>query len=83
MVLKDRFGTRYHQIRIAEEYVRKTAFLTHYGHYEFVVMTFGLTNTLATFMKLMEQCVQEYLDKCVIVFINDFLVYSKSKREHD
>ncbi|XP_048623629.1 uncharacterized protein LOC125592481 [Brassica napus] len=73
----------YHQISIAEEDVRKTAFRTRYGHYEFVVMPFRLTNAPAAFMKLMNNVFQEYLDKCVIVFIDDILVYSKSKGEHD
>ena len=73
----------YHQISIAEEDVRKTAFRTRYGDYEFVVMPFGLTNAPAAFMKLMNTVFQEYLDKYVIVFIDDILVYSKSKGEHD
>ena len=73
----------YHQISIAEEDVRKTAFRTRYGHYEFVVMPFGLTNAPAAFMKLMNNVFREYLDKCVIVFIDEILVYSKSKGEHD
>ena len=83
MVLKDRLASVYHQISIAEEDVRKTAFRTRYGHYEFVVMPFGVTNTPTAFMKLMNNVFREYLDKCVIVFIDDILVYSKSKGEHD
>ena len=63
--------------------MRKTAFRTRYGHYEFVVMSFGLTNGPAAFMKLMNNVFREYLDKCVIVFIDDILVYSRSKEEHE
>ena len=72
----------YHQIAIAEGDVRKTAFRTRYGHYEFVVMPFGLTNAPAAFMKLMNDVFREHLDKCVIVFIDDILVYSRSRGEH-
>lgn len=73
----------YHQISIAEDDIRKTAFQARYGQYEFVVMPFGLTNAPAAFMKLMNNVFREYLDKCVIVFINDILIYSKSREEHD
>ncbi|KAM2307855.1 hypothetical protein ACFX1S_030150 [Malus domestica] len=75
-----RFG--YYQLKIKEEDVPKTAFRTRYGHYEFLVMPFGLTNALAAFMRLMNEVFQQYLDKFVIVFIDDILVYSKSQADH-
>lgn len=65
----------YHQIAIAEEDVRKKAFQTRYGHYEFVVKPFGLTNAPTSFMKLMNDVFCEHSDKCVIVFIDDILIY--------
>src|ERR1700682_375681 len=73
----------YWQVRIAEEDVPKTAFRTRYGHYEFLVMPFGLTHAPASFMHLMQQTLRKYLDDFVIVFLDDVLVYSRSKEEHD
>ncbi|GJZ49273.1 putative reverse transcriptase domain-containing protein [Tanacetum coccineum] len=73
----------YHQLRVREQDIPKTAFQTRYSHYEFRVMPFGLTNAPAVFMDIMSRVCKPYLDKFVIVFIDDILIYSKDDKEHE
>jgi hypothetical protein len=73
----------YHQLKVRECDIPKTAFISRYGLYKFMVMSFGLTNALAYFMYMVNKVFMEYLDKFVVVFINDILVYSRSEKEHE
>ena len=73
----------YHQIRVKAEDIPKTAFRTRYGHYDYHVMSFGVTNAPVVFMDYMNTIFRPYLDKFVVVFIDDILIYSKSKEEHE
>jgi hypothetical protein len=75
--------SEYHQLKIRECDIPKTAFILRYGLYEYTVMTFGLANALAYFMYLMNMFFMEYLDMFVVVFIDDILVYSRSEEEHE
>jgi len=72
----------YHQILVKLEDVQKTAFRSRYGHYEYVVMPFGVTNAPAVFMDYMNRIFRPYLDKFVVVFIDDILIYSRTREEH-
>jgi hypothetical protein len=72
----------YHQLRIQTSDILKTTFITKYGLYEYTVMYFGLKNVPAFFMNLMNSVFMDYLDKFVVVFIDDILIYSQSEREH-
>ena len=75
--------TGYHQLRVREIDIPKTMFRTRYGHFEFTVMLFGLTNAPAAFMDLMHRVFQPYINQFVVVFVDDILIYSQSEREHE
>jgi hypothetical protein len=81
--LKIDLRSGYNQLRIKDEYINKTTIRTRYGHYEFTVVPFGLSNALAVFMCLMNGVLGDYLDKFIIVFLDDILVYSKLEEDHE
>ncbi|GKD27569.1 hypothetical protein Tco_1233783 [Tanacetum coccineum] len=83
LFFQNRPSSGYHQLRVHEADISNNAFRTRYGHFEFAVMHFRLTNVLAVFMDLMNCVCKPYLEKFVIVFIDDILIYSKSKEEHE
>ena len=72
----------YHQIKVKDEDIEKTAFRMRYGHYEYSAMPFGVTNAPRVFMEYMNRIFNNYLDRFVVVFIDDILIYSKSEEEH-
>ena len=73
----------YHQVRVRDGHIPNTTFRTLYGHYKFLVMSFGLTNAPSAFMDPMNKVFREYLDSFFILFIDDVLIYSKTKEEHE
>src|ERR1043165_9634284 len=75
--------TGYHQLKVRESDIPKTAFTTRYALFEYTVMSFGLTNAPAYFMNLMNKIFMKYLNKFVVVFIDDILIYSKTEEEHE
>jgi hypothetical protein len=82
MLSKVDLHSSYHQVRVKEEDIPKTTFRTCYGHYEFLVMSFGQTNAPAVFMNTMNRVSHDFLDQFTVVFIEDILIYSKMPEEH-
>ena len=82
MFLEIDLRTGYHLIEIKDEEISKTTFHTRYRHYEFVVLPFGLTNAPTTFMSLMHGIFHTYLDRFILIFIDDILIYSRNMKEH-
>ena len=82
MFSKIDLSSGYHQVRIKPKYIPKTAFRSRYSHYQFTMMPFGLTNTTAAFIDLMNRVFLPYSNKFVVVFIDDILIYSKDEEEH-
>ena len=75
--------TDYHQLKVREADIPKMTFRTRYGHYEFTVMPFGLTNAPVAFIDPMHRVFQPYLNRFIVVFVDDILIYSKSKEDHE
>lgn len=73
----------YHQLRISEEYIHKTAFHTRYGHYEFTVVPFGLTNAPIVFISLMNEVFRNFLDRFMLIFLDDIFIYSCTCEKHE
>jgi hypothetical protein len=83
ILLKINLRSGYHQLKIRESDIPKTAFRTRYGLYEYTLMSFGLTNSPVYFMYLMNKVFVEYLDKFIVVFIDDIIIFSKTEEEHE
>ena len=83
MFLKIDLRSRYHQIQVQNEDIPRTAFRTHYGHYERTVISFGLKNAPAPFMDYMNRIFKSYLNKFVVVFLDDILIYLRTQEKHD
>ena len=81
--LKIDLRSRYHQLRVRDSDISTTSFCTRYGHFEFVVMPFGLKNSPSAFMDMMNRIYHLYLDQFVVVFVEDILIYSKGRAEHE